>query len=198
MDATRPVTPASPATTVMRALLDRARLCTREAGLKGNASPSLAGFRAALRAETEACNELAATIRDMDNPGALDALLTSLKEQTMTDYMDTYRDDWKEIVERPDGTLNLDQIARELADYGDLMRWVTETYDGVTGGLISKPNARPSAVTGIVDERIDAAEREAIEELMRNLEGEAPRSFASVAEVVALIRELAGFAPADH
>ena len=36
VDATRPITPASPAATVMRALLDRARLCSREAGLTSN------------------------------------------------------------------------------------------------------------------------------------------------------------------
>ena len=78
MDATRPITPAPPATTIMRALLDRAGLCTREAGLAKNAAPEYGDFRAMLRAETAACNELAATIRDMDPVilRALDALLT--------------------------------------------------------------------------------------------------------------------------
>ena len=77
MDATRPITPASPATRIMRALLDRAGLCTREAGLAKNASADLADFRAMLRAETQSCNDLAAAIRDMDDPGALDALLAA-------------------------------------------------------------------------------------------------------------------------
>lgn len=76
MDATRPIGgPATPPSTrLWRALRDRAGLCTREAGLIKNAGWELADFRAALRAETEACNALAAAV--LDNPDALDALLT--------------------------------------------------------------------------------------------------------------------------
>lgn len=108
----------------------------------------------------------------------------------MNDYMSAYRDDWQEIVELPDGTLNLDQVARELYDYGNLMRWASEVYDYVSGGLISKPNTLPSAVMDLADERADEAEREVIKELIRNIEEHADGPFASVAEVIALIREL--------
>jgi hypothetical protein len=104
----------------------------------------------------------------------------------VTDYMDTYRENWKEIVERPDGTLNLDQVARELHDYWGLMRRVAEVYDNVTGGRISKPETMPGPVINRVNERIDEAEREVIDDLIKEMEGEC---IASAAEAVAFIRE---------
>jgi hypothetical protein len=76
MDATRPLGgPATPPSTrIWRALRDRAGLCTREAALAKNATADLADLRAALRAETQACNDLAAAV--LDNADVLDALLT--------------------------------------------------------------------------------------------------------------------------
>jgi hypothetical protein len=116
-------------------------------------------------------------------------------EPQEADYMDTYRDNWKEIVEWPDGTLNLDQVARELHDYWGLMRRVAEVYGNVTGGRISKPNTLASAVITLADERINEAEREVIEDLIKGMEGE---SVTSTAEAVALIRELTGCAATEE
>lgn len=84
------------------------------------------------------------------------------------DYTETYNDFWREIVENPDGTLNLDQIMRELHDYSVVMREVSLAYDAVTGGRLSKPNTAYGHVVDAVDERIqavaDEARKEAAEE----------------------------------
>jgi hypothetical protein len=56
------------------------------------------------------------------------------------DYVQSYDDFWKEIVEHPDGTLNRDQIMRELHDYRVVMKQVSIAYDDVTSGRLSKPN----------------------------------------------------------
>lgn len=71
------------------------------------------------------------------------------------DYEKTYADFWKSIVENPDGTLNLDQVMRELHDYHQMIEQVPLVYSEVTGGRISKPNTMASAVIG---EAIDVAE----------------------------------------
>lgn len=69
-----------------------------------------------------------------------------------TEYEKTYDESWKEIIENEDGTLNLDQIKRELHDYWIVMGEVSEVYDDVTGGQVSKPNARASAVISAANE----------------------------------------------
>lgn len=109
-----------------------------------------------------------------------------------TDYEQEYADFWRRIVENPDGTLNADQVKRELHDYSMLIRQVPEAYDGVTNGRISKPNTMPGPVIDAVEERISDAEDEAINDLVRNLEECPEQAFASVAEVVAMIRDLTG------
>ena len=53
------------------------------------------------------------------------------------DYMKTYLEDWAPIVE-PDGVLNRDQIARELADYSVVMEEASKVYSELAG--LSKPN----------------------------------------------------------
>lgn len=70
----------------------------------------------------------------------------------MSDYENTYDEFWKEIVENPDGTLNLDQIKRELHDYAKIMDEASKVYDDVTGSRISKPNASASAVIAAANE----------------------------------------------
>ncbi len=58
---------------------------------------------------------------------------------TQPDYMITYDRDWKDIVEK-DGVLDLDQVARELSDYGVVMEQASKVYDELSGGRVSKPN----------------------------------------------------------
>jgi hypothetical protein len=70
----------------------------------------------------------------------------------MTDYQKIFKDFWAEIVCNPDGTLNMDAVQRELADYYFMLQEVPKVYDYVTGGMISKPNTCAFEVNDMADE----------------------------------------------
>jgi hypothetical protein len=70
----------------------------------------------------------------------------------MQDYEKTYHDHWKDTIEHNDGTLNRDQIMRELHDYWFLLDQVPRVYDEVTGSRCSKPNTKAHAVIGCFQE----------------------------------------------
>jgi hypothetical protein len=108
------------------------------------------------------------------------------------DYMVTYAGHWQHIVENPDGSLNKDQVARELADYLMIMKHCAEIYSEVSRGRVSKPETLPSVVTGMYHEALNEAEDDAIRSLVEELEDAEQGPFASTAEVVALIRDLTG------
>jgi len=107
------------------------------------------------------------------------------------DYLTIFQDFWTAIVQRPDGTLNFAQIARELADYLDLIGRVSEVYSSVTGGRISKPTTDPAAVIAQAEECTDEAVGSAIDDLIRYIEKQG-RGASSAAEIVAMIREITG------
>lgn len=86
------------------------------------------------------------------------------------DYAQTYEDFWRELVENPDGTLNRDQIMRELHDYRVVMHEVALAYDDVTNGRLSKPNTAARHVVAAVNERIDTAIEDAKKEAADELE----------------------------
>lgn len=67
------------------------------------------------------------------------------------DFEQTW-DDWKNIVTNKDGTLNLEQIKKELYDYSILLKNVSLIFDHITGGHISKPFTDPKAVMQQTDE----------------------------------------------
>ncbi|MGN1352249.1 MAG: hypothetical protein ACI4VE_05710 [Clostridia bacterium] len=68
------------------------------------------------------------------------------------DYKQEYNNFWKDIVENEDGTLNKDQVMRELSDYSMVMDHCSSAYSVMTDGIISKPNTLFSAVEGIFNE----------------------------------------------
>ncbi|HEY5989196.1 MAG TPA: hypothetical protein VIV12_22870 [Streptosporangiaceae bacterium] len=83
------------------------------------------------------------------------------------DYVVSYEDFWKAIVENPDGSLNRDQVMRELHDYQIQMREVSKTYDDLTRGRISKPN---TTAHHVIREASEVQERETKEALAEELE----------------------------
>ncbi|WP_037935378.1 hypothetical protein [Streptosporangium roseum] len=85
------------------------------------------------------------------------------------DYVKTYDDFWKDIVENPDGTLNRDQLMRELFDYHVVMEQVGQVYCHITNGRISKLNTLANTVIAVADERIE----EIVAEALADLPGEA-------------------------
>lgn len=56
------------------------------------------------------------------------------------EYIKQYNDFWKSIVENEDGTLNKDQVMRELSDYSMIMENCENAFCDMTNGEISKPN----------------------------------------------------------
>lgn len=72
------------------------------------------------------------------------------KEKT---YQEEYEDFWKDIVENEDGTLNKDQVMRELSDYSMVMDNCEKAYSEMTNGKISKANTLFSEVENIFNEK---------------------------------------------
>jgi hypothetical protein len=70
----------------------------------------------------------------------------------MKDYEKEYEEFWKEIVENPDGSINMDQLKKELSDFRLLIHNAQEVYMHITGGVISKVLTNPEAVIRIADE----------------------------------------------
>lgn len=127
------------------------------------------------------------------------ATLNDFRRTTRDDYQDTYRDWWAGIVENPDGTLNRDHVARELADYAALMAAASEVYCAVTNGRISKPNTLPAAVIGLAEECAQeladeavAAERERCADLVSR------EAAAILYDVAELLRQEPGPGEAGH
>ena len=121
--------------------------------------------------------------------------MTTTETET-PDYMQTYESFWKAIVENEDGTLNKDQVARELSDALTLQEHLTEIYGVVSGERVSKPFTLPSVVAEMYRESLTAAADEAINDLVTALEENDDGSYPPVAEFVETIRRLTGVEPA--
>jgi hypothetical protein len=106
------------------------------------------------------------------------------------DYMAVYNDHWKPIVENPDGTLNKDQVARELSDALSLCRHLTEIYAEVSNGQVSKPFTLPSVVIAMYHDSLMEAGDQAIRDLIESLDETDDASY-TITEVITLIRKTA-------
>lgn len=80
------------------------------------------------------------------------------------DYAADWREFWAEIV-APKGEINLDQVQRELSDYGRLLDAAPRVYMHATGGEVSKPLTDPSVVCDLIDEHIRKAARGLFDDL---------------------------------
>lgn len=68
-------------------------------------------------------------------------------------YLEVYDEFWKNIVENEDGTLNAEQIKKELSDYYFMLEEVPKVYDDVTEGRIGNPMTYASEVINIFREK---------------------------------------------
>ena len=71
----------------------------------------------------------------------------------MEEVEKVYREFWKDIVENEDGTLNVEQVKKELADYSMVMDNCSSAYEEMSGSLITKPNTYFSEVLKIFQEK---------------------------------------------
>ena len=58
-----------------------------------------------------------------------------IKEKTE----EVYNEFWKDIIENKDGTINKEQLKKELADFSVMIEEVPKVYSEITGGKLSKP-----------------------------------------------------------
>lgn len=68
------------------------------------------------------------------------------------DYEKDYDLLWLSIVENEDGTLNKDQVKRELSDYSMVLDHCAKAYSTMTNGRISKQNTCFFEVENIFNE----------------------------------------------
>jgi len=78
---------------------------------------------------------------------------------------------WKPIVCNEDGSMNTEQVKKELHDFLFMIQNVPVVYDHITGGIISKPLTDPKAVIDQAEEHY----RKCFEELYDS-KGDQPTS----------------------
>lgn len=68
----------------------------------------------------------------------------------MKDYQKHYNEFWKPIIEDSNGSVRMDQLKRELADFSDLMRNATYVYSSLTP--VSKFSTDPTYIVNHVND----------------------------------------------
>lgn len=71
---------------------------------------------------------------------------------------------WKSIVENEDGSLNKEQIIKELCDYSRFLKETRVVYCHITNNRISKPNTLAREVIGQYEDILEDRIQEAIED----------------------------------
>lgn len=90
------------------------------------------------------------------------------KETDIKNYKQTWDKRWKSICTNPDGSLNLDQIMRELHDYYFMLEEVPKVYCEVTGGLLSKPNYYADSVISAFEDEVEKRIKQRKEDEIRD------------------------------
>ena len=70
----------------------------------------------------------------------------------MNEVEKVWEDFWRDIVCNKDGTLNLEQIKKELYDFSIALEEVPKVYDALTGGKISKINTLHDVVISVAED----------------------------------------------
>lgn len=71
------------------------------------------------------------------------------EQQDEQDYVRLYEEFWKELVENADGTLNKDQVMRELFDYKTVMGHCSEIYLWASHDATGKVLVEPQVIIGL-------------------------------------------------
>lgn len=69
-----------------------------------------------------------------------------------------YNSFWKDIIEKEDGTVDMEQLKKELYDYSMIIENCTKAYMEMTDGNISKPNTCFFEVKSIFEDKYAFAE----------------------------------------
>ena len=87
------------------------------------------------------------------------------------DHEKTWDEFWKPLCTKPDGTLDIDAIKRELHDFHTILGEVPKVYDHVTHGRISKANTLAFEVIAVSDDIRTDEINEALKEYREQVEG---------------------------
>lgn len=94
--------------------------------------------------------------------------------RTEIDYVKTYDEHWKGIVETEGGALNKDQVMRELSDYTVVMAEASKVYEEIAN--LSKPNTAAHHVIAAAEEKYAGhAADDALDQLLDAMETEGDR-----------------------
>lgn len=73
-----------------------------------------------------------------------------------------YNKFWKPIVENEDGSINMEQLKKELADFSWLISSISQTYCHISGNSISNPLTLPYELCVAHDNEVSRAVEEEI------------------------------------
>jgi hypothetical protein len=97
-------------------------------------------------------------------PDIFDKTYTQVFDEEETDTSPIvekdYQEFWRNIISKQDGSLDIEQVKKELYDYHQYMQETAKVYDYITGGLISKVNTKADVVKQYVDEHYDKIYKE--------------------------------------
>lgn len=71
---------------------------------------------------------------------------------------------WKDILELPDGSIDVEQLKKELSDFSQLMYSVSIIMDEVTGGMVSNPLTDPDVVISLHNDYVNRMCEEYVED----------------------------------
>lgn len=71
---------------------------------------------------------------------------------------------WKPIVSNEDGTINIEQVKKELADFSFVMEQVPKVYCHITGDMMSKVMYRADDVIRMADDHFNEQLKEALKD----------------------------------
>jgi hypothetical protein len=116
--------------------------------------------------------------------GAKDLIQQGKRTTYSEDFEENWERFWKEIVLKEDGTLNLDQVMRELSDYSMLLDYVPKVYMHVTGGKLSYPTYPSDTVISVADQHLNEVCEQAIKDEIEDREIAANVDLQQVKEYV--------------
>jgi len=88
----------------------------------------------------------------------------SLRLARNDDYKSEYKEFWQNIVENKDGTLNKEQVMKELSDFSFILEQLPRIYMAVTGDKLSKTMYYANTIITCFEEHLNDVVEQAIED----------------------------------
>lgn len=90
------------------------------------------------------------------------------------EYEKVWEDFWKDIVCNEDGSINIEQVKKELSDFHFILEQIPKVYCHITNGTLSKPNYKAETVIDVFEStQSELINKEmAKDDLLQMLDGE--------------------------